>query len=140
MVPMHHYTEVSFPDGGLYMDCTDLSIYLMEMIKGYNGKSDLLKPESYQKMFSGQLSEKQMGDKKTKNHENTGVFWHISPEGLIWHNGGDVTGSVVYMWFDPSNNIGRIIMTNYFVNERPSKIEFIYAWKTLEKYGVLLKN
>ncbi|MEQ9415338.1 MAG: serine hydrolase domain-containing protein [Cyclobacteriaceae bacterium] len=133
MYSMPNFDELSFPDGGFYTSLNDLSKYLIEMIKGYSGKSDLLMPELFKIMMTPRLTEEQLSDDKPRNMENLGVFWHIAPNGDIWHNGGEPTGATVYMWFDPESGIGRILMTNYFVAERESQIEFISIWRALEK-------
>ncbi|MEQ8362004.1 MAG: hypothetical protein RIF39_16010 [Cyclobacteriaceae bacterium] len=52
----------------------------------------------------------------------------LIPNDNIWHNDSDIVGSVVFMWFDPKTNIGRIFMTNYFVNDAIPE-------RNLELYG-----
>ena len=36
------YSLITYPDGGLITSANDLSKYLIELIKGYNGKGTLL--------------------------------------------------------------------------------------------------
>lgn len=135
MISVPHFEEQSFPDGGMYTSCADLSSYLVEIIKGYAGGGSVLKPATFQTMLTPRLTKTQYANESGKNTENICIFWHTAPNNQIWHNGGDVTGAVAYMWFDPATGIGRILMTNYYVSERPSQVEFISVWRTLEKYA-----
>ncbi|MEM6766093.1 MAG: serine hydrolase, partial [Bacteroidota bacterium] len=41
------YALVTYPDGGLITNHQDLSIYLMELMKAYEGSGTLLEKESY---------------------------------------------------------------------------------------------
>ncbi|WP_400075672.1 serine hydrolase domain-containing protein [Winogradskyella sp. R77965] len=124
----------TYADGGLHTNCKDLSNYLHEILKGYAGDGILIDESAYRTMFTAKLPEgltKQSNQKKIKN---SGVFWMFSENGEIFHNGGDPLGSMVYMWFNPKTKIGRILMTNYMVEEKESYIQFIEIWNTLEEY------
>ncbi|MFK8038889.1 MAG: serine hydrolase domain-containing protein [Crocinitomicaceae bacterium] len=131
----------TYPDGGVHTNCEDLSNYLIEMIKGYNGKSSLLSEVTFRKMMTPLLSEKVANSGETgKNFDNIGVFWHIAPNGNIWHNGGNPMGGTVYMWFDPATGIGRILITNCDVRgSREMVREFLSIWYTMEKYASKVK-
>lgn len=131
------FGDNTYPDGGLITNCKELSLYLIEMIKGYNGKSQLLKKASYATMMSPRLTEANTFSEETgRNFENIGVFWQLSKDGGIMHNGGNPLGGAVYMSFNPETNIGRILMTNCDIRaSRDTIIEFISIWRTMDKYA-----
>ena len=81
---------INYPDGSMHTNIEELSLYLIEMIKGYNGKSDLLTEKSFKQMMSPHLTEEVAAtnaDQKTFN--NIGVFWQIDDDGSIKHYGGN---------------------------------------------------
>jgi CubicO group peptidase (beta-lactamase class C family) len=93
-VPLYAFS--TYPDGGLISSVEDLGRYLMEMIRGYKGKSELLGRESCQAMMSGTAG--------------YGIFWDHR-KGAIGHNGGD-PGIKTSMWFNPSTDVGFVLFTN----------------------------
>ena len=131
------FGESTYPDGGLLTNCKELGNYLIEMIKGHNGKSKLLSAESFKTMMSPLLSEQvTLSEDVGKNFQNIGVFWQISKDGGIMHNGGNLLGGTVYLSFNPVTNIGRILMTNCDVSaSRDMMVSFISIWRTMEKYA-----
>jgi len=131
------FGDNTYPDGGLMTNCKELSLYLIEMIKGYNGNSELLKSSSYKLMMSPMLTEKVVFSEDTgKKIKNIGVFWHLTKDGKIMHNGGNPLGGTVYMSFNPKTNIGRILVTNCDVRaSREIIIQYISIWRTMEKYS-----
>ena len=69
------FGDNTYPDGGLFTNCKELSLYFMEMIKGYNGNGTLLKEESYKRMMSPMLTEDvSLSEDVGKNFKNIGVF------------------------------------------------------------------
>ncbi len=50
------YELITYPDGGLFTSVSDFSNYLIDMIRGLNGKGSLLSAESYREMMSNQLT------------------------------------------------------------------------------------
>jgi len=131
------FGENTYPDGGLFTNCKELSVYLIEMIKGYNGQSKLLTNASFKTMMNSSLSEKVVVAKGSgRNFQNIGVFWQRGKDGGIMHNGGNALGGTVYMSFNPKTNIGRILMTNCDVRaSRDMMISFISIWRTMDKYA-----
>lgn len=99
------YSLVTKADGGLLTNTSDFSKYLIEMIKGYNGKGKLLSAASYKEMFS--LQTKHDAIKEAMG----GIFWDIYDNGTIGHDGGD-PGIVTNCLFDPIKNKGYYFMTN----------------------------
>ncbi|MFK7813346.1 MAG: serine hydrolase domain-containing protein [Maribacter sp.] len=133
---------INYPDGGIHTNIEELSLYLIEMIKGYNGESDLLTQESFKQMMSPFLSEEVAAtNAKQKTFNNIGVFWQMDDNGSIKHYGGNPLGGTVYFSFNPKTNIGKILMTNSEAQaSRSSIVEFISIWRTMEKYEALLPN
>ena len=90
------YRPMLYPTGGMMLSCEELSSYLSHMIKGFKGESNILKPESFQKMMS--LS------------EGNGVFWELKGN-KVGHNGGNY-GVICLMSFDKETGMGKILLTN----------------------------
>ena len=134
------YSEITYPDGSLNTSCEELSKYLFEMIKGYNGNSTLLNPESYNLLFKKQFLDEKLPKNYDPKEPNSGLFWRIKKNGQIGHTGSDL-GITTFLFFDPKTNIGRIFMTNIeFDNPETGEIneklvtQFIEIWKILEKH------
>lgn len=89
-----------YPAGGMMLSCNELSLYLIEMIKGYSGDSKVLNPESFQLM---------MNTKDDKNNSN-GLFWELKGDS-IGHNGGNY-GVTCFMSFNKKTGIGKIFIAN----------------------------
>lgn len=90
------YRPILYPTGGMMLSCEELSYYLVQMIKGFKGESNILTPESFQKMMN--LS------------EGNGVFWKLE-ENKVGHNGGN-SGVICLMNFDKETGIGKVLLTN----------------------------
>lgn len=119
------YELISYADGGLITSVHDLSLYFVEMIKGYKtGKSIVLDSTSFKIMMNPSF---------TSEEKDSGVFWTINRKGEYGHSGGD-PGIMTYMLFDPETNIGRIVFTNKFDDQGNGINEVVYIWKTLEEY------
>jgi len=56
------YGMVSYPDGNFITSINDLSLYLSELIKGYNGNGTILSKESFKEYFRPQLEAKNFID------------------------------------------------------------------------------
>ncbi len=100
------YGLSTYPDGSLKTSISDMALYLKEMLKGYEGESDLLSKASFDELFLNQLP--------TSLGNQSGIFWEIfgmNKDGDIGHGGGD-PGITTIMFFSPTTKIGKIIMTN----------------------------
>jgi CubicO group peptidase (beta-lactamase class C family) len=110
-----YYSLITYPDGGLITSVNDLSLYLIELIKGYSGNGILLTNKSYQEIFQEQLSSRNFTDRnndyKFNDEYNSGIFMGITPVGQIGHSGTD-PGIVCFMFFNPKTQIGKIVMMN----------------------------
>jgi len=103
--PLPEYSHPSYPDGFISTSNKDMSLYLIEMIKGAAGNGTILSKESYQTLFSRQSPE---GMEAGEIHA---VFWDLPSDGRIEHNGGD-PGVVAVLSFNPITSAGYFVMTN----------------------------
>jgi len=104
-----NYRLITYPDGGLYSNTTDLSKYLMEMIKAYSGNSTYLPLEYAKLMLPG-------------DDDNNRTFWGIRKKNrTIGHEGSD-PGTQTDLRFKADRKIGRIILTN--VNAEDNEIMY----------------
>lgn len=131
------YSMISYPDGNFITSVNDLSLYLTELIKGYNGNGTILKKENYKELYRPQLNEKNFVDRNGKNPYsesfNVGIFMGFSYTGFIGHTGGD-PGVATMMFFDPKTNIGRILIINTSFSDKEGNDTFYSIWDKLEKY------
>ena len=105
------YSCVTYPDGSLKTSTLDLTKYTLEMIKGFNGKSNLLSKESYKMLFQKQFSEANMPQNMDLKEPNRAVFWCYNKKGRLMHTGSDI-GVTAFLSIDPATKISRIIMIN----------------------------
>jgi CubicO group peptidase (beta-lactamase class C family) len=122
------YSIITYPDGGLITSVEDLSLYLMEMMKGYRGESRLLRQESFKEIMSpGWWKPGTAG---------YNIFWTLRTDGSLGHNGGD-PGTNTSMFFNPARNIGAIVFTNYSFgdgNGDPARRQFLDVANALLEY------
>lgn len=131
------YESITYPDGGLITSVNDLSKFLTELIKGYNGNGTILNNESYKEYFRPQLSASNFAERNERNpyseSYNTGVFIGFGYTGYIGHTGGD-PGVMSMLFFDPKSNIGRIMIFNTNFSDKIGNDAFYGIWNLLEKY------
>lgn len=126
-----YYQILSYPDGGLITSSTDLSLFLVELIKGYTQTGTLLSVDSYMEFFRSQLAEEAF---QGKENYNVGVFtekeiaYHV-----IGHSGGD-PGTNTMMFFDTENKVGKIFITNTDSKKENSKALMWGIWNALDLY------
>lgn len=105
------YSCVTYADGSLKTSTQDLTKYLFEMIKGFNGQSNLLSKKSYETLFQKQFSEENMPQNMDSKEPNRAIFWCYSKKGKLMHTGSDI-GVTTLVSFDSVTKIGRLIMIN----------------------------
>jgi CubicO group peptidase (beta-lactamase class C family) len=105
------YSCTTYPDGSLKTSVVDLSKYLVAMIKGYSGKSNLLKKEAFETLFKKQFSDIDMPLNMDIKEPNRAVFWCYNKKGKVMHTGSDV-GVSAFISFEPDTKIGRVILIN----------------------------
>lgn len=137
------YTSVTYPDGGLITSVNDLSKFLTELIKGYNGNGTILSKESYKEYFKQQLTGRNFEQRNANNpydeSYNVGIFIGFGHSGFIGHTGGD-PGVTTILFFDPKTNLGRIEILNTNFSDKAGNDAFYGIWNALEKYQFKLKN
>jgi CubicO group peptidase (beta-lactamase class C family) len=105
------YSCTTYPDGSLKTSAADLSKYLIAMIKGYSGKSNLLTKESFETLFKKQFSDTDMPLNMDTKEPNRAVFWAYNKKGKLMHTGSDV-GVTAFISFETDTKIGRVILIN----------------------------
>ncbi|THF50440.1 beta-lactamase family protein [Flavobacterium supellecticarium] len=129
-----YYSMSSYPDGGFMTTINDLSKYLQELIRGYNGKGTILSKESYREFFKPQLSAEHFTERNTQNpyseSYNTGIFIGFGYSGYIGHTGGD-PGVMAMLFFDPKTSTGRIMMFNTNFSTPEGNQVFYQIWDAL---------
>ncbi len=98
--PIPPYEFITYGDGGFMTNMEDFSQYLMAVMKGYNGESNILKASSYKEMLS------QPASKEFKKN----VFWTIDDE-KIGHSGND-PGIISHAYFLREGSHGIIVFVN----------------------------
>ncbi|MFK7908169.1 MAG: serine hydrolase [Chitinophagales bacterium] len=121
-IPNYHI--ISYPDGGLYSSVTDLTKYLQEMIKGYDGESKLLQKKSFREIMRKQYEGEELTD---------GLCWDLSFPNLIGHSGNDF-GTATLMYFSPKTGIGRILFTNISIEKEEQENAFYGIFNILFAY------
>lgn len=133
--PFPDYDLMTYPDGGLISSMNDLTTYLMAMIRGYKGESQLLSAESFQIMMSNQYEQNPLSKSIQETEGRSGIFWDIfgkEGKGDIGHNGSD-PGILTFMYFDPESGIGCLLMTNTDSEDKQIK-EVVRMWHLLINY------
>lgn len=104
------YTFQLFPAGMLHTNSQDMSKYLLEIVKGYLGKGQLLKKMTYQKMMSNQL-------KSNKLEKSSGIFWDVNKEeSNIGHTGSNY-GVTSRLIFNPNLKKAFFLTMNIFSHQ-----------------------
>ena len=122
--PLPAYSIITYPDGGLYSSVADMTLFLQQMMKGYQGNCNLMKASSFRTMMSKQLE----GENMTE-----GLCWDLSFSGLIGHAGNDF-GTTTLMYFSPETGIGRILFTNITVETEAQEEAFYGIYNLLFQY------
>ncbi|RZL12242.1 MAG: class A beta-lactamase-related serine hydrolase [Hymenobacter sp.] len=137
MVAFPYYGLTTYPDGNFISSVADLSLYLRELIRGYQGQGKVLRQASYRELFRPQLTASNFEQRKEGNpysdSYNTGVFMGFSYNGFIGHTGGD-PGVVTLLFFDPKSGIGRFILLNTSITDKAGGATLYKILDTLAKY------
>ncbi|MBX2828622.1 MAG: beta-lactamase family protein [Flavobacteriaceae bacterium] len=105
--PVPPYHIITYPDGGLYSTIEDMTLFLQEMMRGYEGEGTLLSPQSYKEMFSVFNSDLD---------SQTGLIWDLDQGCCIGHGGNDF-GTATMMYFFKEQGIGRILFSNLDIQQ-----------------------
>lgn len=126
-----YYKILSYPDGGLITSNTDLSLFLVELIRGNKGGGTILNAESFAEIFKSQLDKKALDGKE---NFNVGLF--LDKElayNVIGHSGGD-PGTNTMMYFDSKTGKGKIFITNTDSKKENSRDVMWGIWNALDKF------
>lgn len=128
---LNPYTCVNYPDGSLKTNINDLALFLIELIKGYNGESDLLSKDSWNEFYKKNFSENSVVKNIPSKEPNTGILVAYFNSGKIGHTGSDLGVSCVMM-FNPKSNTGQLFMANEDLTEKNIG-KFKSIWNKLKK-------
>ena len=118
------YYCITYPDGGLYSNVSDLTKFMQAMMKGYEGKSNILSAASFKEMMKNQIPELDTP---------TGIIWDMDNTCCIGHGGNDF-GIATMMFFDPDTGIGKILFTNISIEKEEQEKEFYSIFGNMFKY------
>jgi len=114
-----YYHLITYPEGGLRTNTTDLGKYLMALINGYNGDQMLLNKASFDVMFTPQFSKENPPKGISLAIRNKGIFWNLYNNGTIGHDGDD-PGVSSFLFFNPVTGLGGVFLCNkYFPDKTP---------------------
>lgn len=108
------YYMTNYPVSGLKTNAIDLSSYLIEMIKGFEGKGKLLNSNSYQTLFKPQLNCEGLNKSDTSIFNGTyniATLWSVTASGIVLHFGGN-TGVYSFLYFNPKTKKGALAYCN----------------------------
>lgn len=137
-IPDYHL--ITYPDGGLISSTTELTTYLMTMMKGYYGENDFLSPHSFQALMSDHLTGKGLENPHWGGPMKSGLFWeYIDTDGKdnIGHSGSD-PGILTLLFFDPAMGIGYVATFNCVDGQYSEGIKKV--WDLLSKQKHLFNN
>lgn len=129
------YYMTNYPVSGLKTNITDLGKYLIEMIKGYNGRGKLLNKQTYQTLFEPQLNSKylpKLDSTSIPKNENMSVFWSVTKDGEYYHLGGNI-GVYSFIKFNPKTKTGSLAFCNLRDNSFGEIQEIVYKYE--KKYA-----
>ncbi|SNZ01785.1 serine hydrolase [Flagellimonas pacifica] len=129
--PLPKRTIVTYPDGEMYINISDLSKYVMSYINGNIGKNGIVGNVYLKEMMKVQ-HEQMEGDFKGRRD---GLFWEHSKSGVMGHSGGDY-GVSAFMYLDPTTNLGFTYVCNIMPLESDySNAESRSIWAVLKRYA-----
>lgn len=130
--PLPFYTFATYPDGSLLTSISDLSLFMLEMMRAQVGESDLLlSKESYKALFEKKFDLRPTG--LPKKEDNYGVFWVWSASGRLGHTGSDF-GSTCLFGFDPEKQTGSILLINTNIDEREDESALVVVSEIAQAY------
>ncbi|UIR57453.1 beta-lactamase family protein [Sphingobacterium sp. SRCM116780] len=124
------YQCITYPDGGLRTNTTDLSKYLIALINGYNGNQRLLTKESYQMMFTPQFLKDNPPKGISLAYRNKGIFWNLYNNGTIGHDGDD-PGVSSFLFFNPTTGQGAVFLCNRYLADKTEIIALLVKYVRL---------
>ncbi len=134
------YGLTTYPDGGVRTSISDLSKFLICILKGgENNETRILKKESVEEMLAPQFTPLKKPGNIDIDKDNMGIFWAIKEGGnKIGHWGAD-PGVNTYMYYDITKQVGVILFMNTSLSDAGME-KFISIYDELWKYGMIIKK
>ena len=129
------YSCITYPDGSLKTSVSDLSKYVLEMVKGLEGKSVLLSQNSYKSLFEKQFSTQNMPSNMDEKETNRSIFWGYNRKGYLFHTGGDL-GVSAFVRIHPETKNGLILIINTQLDEEKNIESFKKIVAEIERFYV----
>lgn len=119
------YEAITYPDGGLYSTVSDMTKFLQEMMKGYEGNGKILNHHnSYKEMMTNQIP----------HLDNpTGIIWDMDNDCCIGHGGNDF-GIATMAFFNPKTKIGKVLFTNIALETEELSDHYYNTFNNMFKY------
>ncbi|TQO38229.1 CubicO group peptidase (beta-lactamase class C family) [Arenibacter algicola] len=106
--PLPLYANDSYPEGSIYTSNEDMGYFLLDMVSGIKGESNLLfSKDSYDMLFNPQLAGGLVPQDFAENH---GLFWYFK-DGKAMH-GGNSFGVSTHLEIEQNGASGFIFMSN----------------------------
>lgn len=116
------YECITYPDGGLRTNTTDLSKYLIALIN-----QGLLSKTSYQTMFTPQFSKENPPKGINLTYRNKGIFWNLYTNGTIGHDGDD-PGVSSFLFFNPATGQGGVFLCDRYLADKTEIINLLVKY------------
>lgn len=124
------YRLNTYPDGGLVTSCHDMCRYMQALLKVWHGESDFLKKSSLDTLWAIHHQDESV---------RSGIFWDISRQGNIGHNGAD-PGVFTCLQLSKDKTYGFYFATNCSIFEQKEGIQyFIQIWRAIKAHAPELK-
>lgn len=110
--PWYYMTNLAA--SALHSNARDMSLYLADMIRGFQGHGRLLTPENYQLLFRMQPPVEGLNKSDSATFSGrfgVAIHWAVSAAGLRQHAGGN-TGVYAMVYFDPATGRGAVLFCN----------------------------
>jgi CubicO group peptidase (beta-lactamase class C family) len=105
------YSCVTYPDGSLKSNVSDLTKYLKTMIAGYSHSNRVLNEIDFDGLFKKQFTDATVPAEMDPKEPNRAVFWSYSKRGQIRHTGSDA-GVFAFIAFNPKTKVGTVMTMN----------------------------
>lgn len=138
--PYPYYSLNTYPDGGLLTTSSDMSKYILELMKGYFGKGTILSVESFKEYFTPQLKAENFTERSTSEYSdeyNMGITIGFGSTGNFGHTGGD-PGLNSVMWFFKDKKMGRYLIVNTDWDNKVSGQDQKAIYDLLDEYFIKL--
>jgi CubicO group peptidase (beta-lactamase class C family) len=113
VVPIPHYSGVTYPDGGVRSSITDLSRFFAAMLNdGLFATTRILESADAREMQRFQFTAQSHPDNFPPAEGNSGLFWRTKRNGALVGHGGNDPGVFIDMLSSPDRRVAVILMTN----------------------------